>query len=101
MGGHFGVLFSGNGNYKLGQYRIILSADTASEVRQLPERCLSRKAGIVRYCLYSLAAIFTISVGNGLDHSGSKIVSVIFFPIQNHHARNWSLGPAAGVVYSS
>ena len=35
----------------LGQYRIILSADTASEVRQLPERCLSRKAGIVRCCL--------------------------------------------------
>ena len=34
------------------QYRIILSADTASEVRQLPERCLSRKAGIVRCCLY-------------------------------------------------
>ena len=26
----------------LGQYRIILSADTASEVRQPPERCLSR-----------------------------------------------------------
>ena len=62
----------------LGQYRIILSADTASEVRQLlaksadntlciieyfgnadavpqpPERCLSRKAGIVRYCLKAL-----------------------------------------------
>ena len=35
----------------LGQYRVILSADTASEVRQLPERCLSRKAGIVRCCL--------------------------------------------------
>ena len=35
----------------LGQYRIILSADTASEVRHLPERCLSRKAGIVRCCL--------------------------------------------------
>ena len=35
----------------LRQYRIILSADTASEVRQLPERCLSRKAGIVRCCL--------------------------------------------------
>ena len=33
------------------QYRIILSADTASEVRQMPERCLSRKAGIVRCCL--------------------------------------------------
>jgi len=33
-----------------GQYRIILSADTASEVPQLPERCLSRKAGIVRCC---------------------------------------------------
>ena len=32
------------------QYRIILSADTASEVRQMPERCLSRKAGIVRCC---------------------------------------------------
>ena len=59
----------------LGQYRIILSADTASEVRQMlsqsadntgcliehfgnadavpqpPKRCLSRKAGIVRCCL--------------------------------------------------
>ena len=35
---------------ELRQYRIILSADTASEVRQLPERCLSRKAGIMRYC---------------------------------------------------
>ena len=34
----------------IGQYRIILSADTASEVPQLPERCLSRKAGIVRCC---------------------------------------------------
>ena len=33
---------------KIRQYRIILSADTASEVPQLPERCLSRKAGIVR-----------------------------------------------------
>ena len=33
------------------QYRIILSADTASEVRQMPERCLSRKAGIMRCCL--------------------------------------------------
>ena len=32
------------------QYRIILSADTASEARQLPERCLSRQAGIVRCC---------------------------------------------------
>ena len=62
--------------YFFRQYRIILSADTASEVRQmqaksadntgciiehfgnadavpqLPERCLSRKAGIVRCCLY-------------------------------------------------
>ena len=35
----------------LRQYRIILSANTASEVPQLPERCLSRKAGIVRCCL--------------------------------------------------
>ncbi len=32
---------------------VILSADTASEVPQLPERCLSRKAGIVRCCLYT------------------------------------------------
>ena len=38
--------------YFFRQYRIILSADTASEVPQLPERCLSRKAGIVRCCLY-------------------------------------------------
>ena len=36
------------------QYRIILSADTASEVRQMPERCLSRKAGIMRCCQYFL-----------------------------------------------
>ena len=36
------------------QYRIILSADTASEVRQPPERCLSRKAGIMRCCQYFL-----------------------------------------------
>ena len=28
---------------------IILSTDTASKVRQPPERCLSRQAGIVRY----------------------------------------------------
>ena len=34
----------------LRQYRIILSADTASEVPQLPERCLSRKARLMRYC---------------------------------------------------
>ena len=38
------------------QYRIILSTAPASEVRLLlsqkpPERCLSRKAGIVRCCL--------------------------------------------------
>ena len=39
--------------YYLGQYRIILSADTASEVPQPPKRCLSRKAGIVRRCLRS------------------------------------------------
>ena len=38
----------------IGQYRIILSADTASEVRQLPERCLSRKAGIMRCCLIAI-----------------------------------------------
>ncbi|MCI6446674.1 MAG: hypothetical protein MR806_10115 [Subdoligranulum sp.] len=35
---------------ELGQYRIILSADTASGVPQPPKRCLSRKAGIVRCC---------------------------------------------------
>ena len=78
------------------QYRIILSADTASEVRQPPERCLSRKAGIMRYCLYSLAAIFTISVGNGLDHSGSKIVSVIFFPIQKSPRPQLVFGTGCG-----
>ena len=38
---------------ELRQYRIILSADTASEVPQPPERCLSRKAGIMRCCLRS------------------------------------------------
>ena len=37
----------------LRQYRIILSADTASEVRQPPERCLRHQAGIVRCCLKS------------------------------------------------
>ena len=36
----------------LWQYRIILSADTASEV---PQRCLSRKAGIMRCCLRETA----------------------------------------------
>ena len=41
-------LLDGSG---FGQYRIILSTDTASEVRQPPEQCLSRQAGIVRYCL--------------------------------------------------
>ena len=41
------------GDIVLGQYRIILSADTASEVRQPPERCLSRQAGIVRCCLWN------------------------------------------------
>ena len=40
----------------LRQYRTILSADTASEARQLPERCLSRKAGIVRCCLNNRCA---------------------------------------------
>ena len=41
----------------LRQYRIILSADTASEVRQLPERCLSRKAGIMRCCPYIIIKV--------------------------------------------
>ena len=41
----------------LGQYRIILSADTASEVPQPPERCLSRKAGIMRCCLSYLCGL--------------------------------------------
>ena len=44
-----------------GQYRIILSADTASEVRQLPERCLSRKAGIVRCCLREIPTVLSIA----------------------------------------
>ena len=35
----------------LGQYRIMLSTDTASEVRQPPQRCLNRQAGIVQCCL--------------------------------------------------
>ncbi len=43
-----------------GQYRIILSADTASEVPQLPERCLSRKAGIVRCCLSKRSRILCL-----------------------------------------
>jgi len=40
--------------FNLWQYRIILSADTASEVRQPPERCLSRQAGIMRCCLIAI-----------------------------------------------
>ena len=44
-----------------GQYRIILSADTASEVRQMPERCLSRKAGIVRCCLREIPTVLSIA----------------------------------------
>ena len=42
----------------LRQYRIILSADTASEVPQPPERCLSRQAGIVRCCLKTIKELF-------------------------------------------
>ena len=34
----------------LRQYRIILSVNTVSEVPQPSERCLNRKAGIVRCC---------------------------------------------------
>ena len=45
------LLHLGQNSGKLRQYRIILSTDTASEVRQPPKRCLSRKAGIVRCCL--------------------------------------------------
>ena len=59
-------------HFVLGQYRIILSADTASEVRQPPERCLSRQAGIVRCCLsLKFCRYFSTSVGNGLDRSGA------------------------------
>ena len=47
--------------YALGQYRIILSADTASEVRQLPERRLSRQAGIVRCCLREISTVLSIA----------------------------------------
>ena len=52
----------------LGQYRIILSADNtlciiehfgnADAVPQPPERCLSRKAGIVRCCLRNTCKIY-------------------------------------------
>ena len=45
---------------------------------------------------YSLAAIFTISVGNVLDHSGSKIVSVIFFPIQKSPRPQLVFGTGCG-----
>ena len=45
---------------QIGQYRIILSADTASEVRQMPERCLSRKAGIVRCCHRNLVSLGSV-----------------------------------------
>ena len=51
-------LIDGSG---FGQYRIILSADTASEVRQLSERCLSRKAGIVRCCLREILTVLSIA----------------------------------------
>ena len=44
------TLYCSDAFFNKGQYRIIPSADTASEVRQLPERCLSRQAGIVRCC---------------------------------------------------
>ena len=44
------TLYCSDAFFNKGQYRIILSADTASEVRQLPEWCLSRQAGIVRCC---------------------------------------------------
>ena len=47
------------------QYRIILSADTASEVRQPPERCLSRKARIVRCCLSFLRILGILFGGFG------------------------------------
>ena len=46
----------------LGQYRIILSADTAGEVPQPPERCLSRKAGIMRCCLGETAMPTTLLI---------------------------------------
>ena len=49
--GDISLPLTGRAIHSLGQYRIILSADTASEVRQPPERCLSRQAGIVRCCL--------------------------------------------------
>lgn len=50
--------------------------------------------GIIFYSL--AAAIFTISVGNGLDHSGSKIVSVIFFPIQKSPRPQLVFGTGCG-----
>ena len=50
---------------QIGQYRIILSADTASEVRQMPERCLSRKAGIMRCCLSFLRILGILFGGFG------------------------------------
>ena len=56
----------------IGQYRIILSADTASEVRQLPERCLSRKAGIMRCCHRY------ISAQNGRIHRARAMLPKFF-----------------------
>ena len=44
---------------QIGQYRIILSADTASEVRQM-EQCLSRQAGIVRCCHRNLVSLGSV-----------------------------------------
>jgi len=41
---------------------IIEHFGNADAVPQLPERCLSRKAGIVRCCLYSLLFIISFLI---------------------------------------
>ena len=63
----------------VGQYRIILSADTASEARQLPERCLSRKAGIMRCCLRNVLR-FSLPKGAAAVH-----FSVVFSPQKGYN----------------
>ena len=51
---------------------IIEHFGNADAVPQPPERCLSRKAGIVRCCLsLKFCRYFSTSVGNGLDRSGA------------------------------
>ena len=76
----------------LRQYCTILSADTASEARQLlsqnavpqpPERCLSRQAGIVRCCLKDFPPPFYKNLPRAFSALGSEVFispSISFHP---------------------